>query len=176
MAGGDAKAESFRDEAEGLAGGEAPDADGDALADGDGEAEGGVLFSDGGAEEVADEVEGGLAHPEVAEEVGVGVAGVAHPVPPLPGPGLHPLAAVGGLGPTGVSVRVRVLLGVVGGLGLLDGVEGLLALVVQGEVALAGRGGGGEGHFGKRRGEEGVLEEERGVERGEVVFENVHRG
>ncbi|KAF6988592.1 hypothetical protein CFC21_006101 [Triticum aestivum] len=90
VAGGDAEAEAAGDLAEGLPGGEAPEADRDALVHGYGSAQRGVLLGDGGAELVAERVEGGARHAEGLAELGVRARRAAEAVPPLRAPLPHP--------------------------------------------------------------------------------------
>ena len=103
---GDSQAEALRNFAEGVAGGEAPNAHRHALPNRDGFSEHGVLLGDGGVQVLADHVEGGLAHAEVEPEFLFGEVRAVAPLPPVLGAVLDPETALLLRGRGGVEVAV----------------------------------------------------------------------
>ena len=94
MARGDPEAETFGHEAERLAGGEPPDADGDALAHRNRGPEHRVLFGNGGTQLFADQVERFAAHAEGFSELGFREVRVVALVPPGSRPVFDPESPV----------------------------------------------------------------------------------
>ena len=91
---GDSQAEAFGNLAEGVAGGEAPNAHRHALPHRDRLAEHRVFLGDGGVQMLADHVEGGLAHAEVAPEFLFREVRLVAALPPVLGAILDPQAAL----------------------------------------------------------------------------------